>query len=149
MMGTKVDLEKLDNDFKDVVGRYSQAFVDMYFSSGDDVSPETWWVAAEFGGVLAVNDYFFSLDDIRFCVNNSVPWDTVSEWYDYCIRVGMLDSDIPVPNIKSWVGGCPRLSNKKLDSVERKKKEIDRLTEKYRDAIDEIRAEVGMVRTTK
>lgn len=149
MAKTKINVKKLDEDFKDVVKRYSQAFVDMYFTFDDGSVAETWWIAQEFGGILTVNDYYFSLDDIRFCVNWGIPWDTVSEWYDYCVRVGTIDKGIPTPNIKSWSMGCPRLSEEEMSNLEERQRMVDRAAEMFKKEVDDVTSRMGFCKKTE
>ena len=42
---------------------------------------------------------------IRIDIDRDAPVDEWIEWYDYTLRLGMLDA--PYPNYDSWLRGCP------------------------------------------
>lgn len=70
-------------------------------------------------GVLMIGErYFFSLDNIRYVMDNDVAADTVLDWYDYTERLLSL-GHLPLPNLSSWCAGCPRLSEEEISKMER------------------------------
>lgn len=45
------------------------------------------WVAGHIGGIAEfINQYFFSLDDITYDINNKLPKDMIMEWQDHCLE---------------------------------------------------------------
>jgi 3-hydroxy-3-methylglutaryl CoA synthase len=57
----------------------AQYFIARYFGDGAD----TYWVADEIGGVLYINDYFFSLSDMVDFIRYGYSKDKMFEYYDY------------------------------------------------------------------
>ena len=55
-------------------------FVDRYFGKREN---EFFWIAEEVGGVLAVNDYFFNLDDIVEFIKYHYSKDMMFKYYQY------------------------------------------------------------------
>ena len=65
----------------------------------DSETTEVYWVS-EPGSILAINDYFFSFEDIRLIVDEKIQEDKVFEWYDYC-----LENSSKI-NLKSYISGA-------------------------------------------
>jgi len=61
--------------------------------------PEKWWTGNP-GTILAINDYYFSFDDIQKVIDNEYPKEKVFEWYDYCVE---NESKI---NLESYIRGA-------------------------------------------
>lgn len=106
------DLKELYNK---VVEEYCTEFCKKY---GFDDYEQSMWVTGEIGGILSVSDYFINFNTIKFCVDNNVSWYEFVKWYNYCIDLGQIDTNLQTPNIDSWVHGCPRMS---LDDIKRLK----------------------------
>lgn len=72
-------------------------------------SRDGFWIGDEVGGTYAYGDsWFFSYDEMRYIVENDVPFDVYDEWADYVMFA--IEFNQNQPNLKSWVKGCPRLS---------------------------------------
>lgn len=126
--------------FKDeweyVCNRYRDRFVEMYFTCDDGFQANTDWIADRTGEILDVNDgeYVFSMDEIRLCVDNNYKWDDIQAWWNYTMRIRTISDNITVPNLESWMKGCPRRSEEELQHLEtlhRKAVEQRELLEKY------------------
>ena len=102
---------------------YLAAFMEKYDLTCD---PEP-WVANEIGTVAEVGDYFFDFQDIKRCVDEDVTFDTLIEWYDYNIEVGILS--LPTINLKSWLMGAPRISEFRIAEIKTKRCELENLIE--------------------
>lgn len=67
-----------------------------------------YWVSDEIGGTYCFDsDIFINMDDIIYCVTNSISRETYAEWLDYCVWAA--DFNQTTPNLKSWCMGCPRV----------------------------------------
>ena len=75
----------------------AQMFSIKYF--GKDAT-EQYWISDEVGGVYAINDYFFSLNDMVEFISNDYPKYRMFEYYDYALTLAMKDEK-PI-NIKNW-----------------------------------------------
>ena len=127
-----MDKNTLNQRFKALCEEYRKAFVEYYFTE-DGVQADSWWIADEHGGVLCVNDdVFFGFDEIRNCVDNEVEYKDLMEWYDYTLRLGLIDESIPTPNLTSWLKGCPRYSEEQLKKIEKEKRKIKALEEEIK-----------------
>lgn len=102
---------------------YLAAFMKQYDLTCD---PEP-WVGNEIGTVAEVGDYFFDFQDIKRCVDEDVTFDTLIEWYDYNIEVGILS--LPTINLKSWLMGAPRISEFRIAEIKTKRCELENLIE--------------------
>lgn len=108
--------QTLKEEFEHIANKYANKLVEMYFTEDDNIRADFYWVGDEAGGILSVCDYyFFNFDDIRYIVDNNVPFDTWLEWYDYTLIVA--DFALASPNLKSWHHGCPRLSKEQLHNL--------------------------------
>lgn len=113
---------------------YRKKFVEHYFTEEEDVVPtESFWVGGDAGGILCVNDdVFLGFDQIRYCIDNDVEYEDLMEWYDYTLRLGLIDESIPTPNLTSWLKGCPRYSEEQLKKIEKEKRKIIALEEEIK-----------------
>ena len=133
----------LKDKFTKLARKYTLNFLELYFY-GDEPEqlPEFWWVGDEIGGMLVVNDYYFSFDEVRLCVDKNIPENELFEWYEYCNRVMVLDLRLPLPNLDSWVRGCPRISNDELLKKENEKRSLAELNKKFEKDIEDLMEEV-------
>ena len=67
---------------------------------GKDAS-EVFWIADNIGEVLAVNDYFFSLQDIVDFLKYKYTPDEMFDYYDYRLKIDTEGKTTPT-NIKNW-----------------------------------------------
>lgn len=78
-----------------------------------------YWIGDEVGGVYAYDDsIFINIDDIRYCVENNVSYNTYQDWQEYCVWANEFNQ--ATPNLNSWCKGCPRVdeeTQKKLSSM--------------------------------
>lgn len=108
----------LRQQFEAILEDYRSTFINRYFNNDEDNPVSSYWVAGNVGGVLCVqDDMFCSGSDIRFCVDERVDWIDLNNWYAYCLRLGMIDSDITCPSLEDWVNGCPRYSKEDIDDL--------------------------------
>lgn len=102
---------------------YLAAFMEMYELS---CYPHP-WVADEVGTVAEVGDYYFDFQDIKRCVDEDVPFDTLMEWYDYNYEVSILG--LTTINLKSWLMGAPRINKTRIEEIKAKRNELKELIE--------------------
>ena len=122
----------LRQQFEALMDEYRSIFIHRYFNNNDEDPISSYWVANDIGGVLCVqDDMFFSGVDVRYCIDDDVAWIDLNDWYEYCLRLGMIDSDIPTPSLEAWCHGCPRYSKETLDN-------LDILASNVREAQEEL-----------
>ena len=64
-----------------ILGEY---FIERYFGKRENV--EYYWIAEDIGGVLSVNDYFFSLSDIVEFIKYHYSKNMMFKYYDYALE---------------------------------------------------------------
>lgn len=75
----------------------AMAFVARYWKE----YPEVWWVAEDIGGVLFVNDYFFSIQNIVEFMKYDYSPKMMFEWMDYSLeRYSAGDNPICIRDYK-------------------------------------------------
>lgn len=91
---------KRDIAFKNIetaIQDFTDYFVDRYY--GNDAS-EVYWVADDVGGVLFVNDNFFSFHNMVQYVKYRYTAKEMFEHYDYSLEQHMKEKS-PI-NIENW-----------------------------------------------
>ncbi len=128
MATNKKQVNQLRNNFDKAVDEYVAALLKMYEWDGR----YGYWIADDNTGVYAYGDYhFIALADIIYIVDNSVPLDTFEEWDEYCLWAHKFSQTIP--NLPSWVKGCPRLSKDERMHLEKLKDDLKEAIESYKD----------------
>lgn len=132
-------MKEIQKKYNVVVQEYTDLFVAKYFDDGEstmeELKSETYWITEEIGTVFFIGDYFFNFDDIRYCIDNNVEEKQLFSWYDYCSEVRLIGRDITIPNLKSWIEGCPRISNDVISDLKTRKLNIEKLREELEDMI--------------
>ena len=67
-------------EWEKVSQKLAKFFIKKYY--GDDLS-DCWWVGEDIGGVLVVNDDFYSLDRIVDAVKFDATYDQLCDYNDY------------------------------------------------------------------
>lgn len=82
------------------------------------------WVAGNIGDSLFIGDSVVSLNDMLLDLKENVPKDEYWEYDAYCMQAAFYG--VTIPNYRSWLKGCPRLSEddfaKLRDAMERRNK---------------------------
>ena len=87
-----------------------------------------YWIADEIGGVYAYgDDLFINMDDIIFCVENDVTELQYREFLEYCSTANEFGFD--TPNLKSWIAGCPRVSENTFKQLRELKDNLHKVVE--------------------
>lgn len=90
----------IEKEYNEVIKRYVFEFKRRYF---DNVEEDTYWIGDEtFGGVLYINDYYFSFNNIKYAIDNSVDEKSLFEWYDHITSYGIENDNQVPPTLKEW-----------------------------------------------
>ena len=83
------------------------------------------WIGEEVGGVYDYGYGMFtiSMDDIIYCVENDVKREQYMEWQEYICDASEFGFDLP--NLKSWMMGCPRTSPEAFERLRKMKAELN------------------------
>ena len=73
-------LDNLKNDYEKSVMNYLEFFCIKQQCEFD------YWVADQIGTIAAFGDNFFSLDNIRFDIDNEIEKGVIYEWQYHCIE---------------------------------------------------------------
>ena len=84
-----------------------------------------YWIGDDVGGVLDYGggDFTIGMDDMRYCVENDVTQEQYIEWQEYCCDAAEFGFDLP--NLKSWMMGCPRTSPEAFERLRKMKAELN------------------------
>lgn len=113
---------KLEQDYKNACNAYLKAFGLNYelFSNEDSPSSESltnMWVLEEPGTIAEICGYFVKMEEIILCVDKNVPFNEFERWYQYNLDLSCIDISVPKINLRSWLGGCPRKTQKQIDGM--------------------------------
>lgn len=76
---------------------------------------DTEWVCGEPGDIAIIGDYSADMRTIIDDLEMDAPEEEFIKWYDYCIEAH--DLGIDSPNFRSWVKGCPRIPEERLQRL--------------------------------
>lgn len=76
---------------------------------------DTEWVAGEPGEIATIGDYYVGMRTIIDDLEMDAPEEEFIRWYDYCLEAH--DLGIASPNFRSWVKGCPRIPEERLQRL--------------------------------
>lgn len=76
---------------------------------------DTYWVGNEPGDVAIIGDYSADMRTIIDDLEMDAPEEEFIKWYDYCLEAH--DLGIDSPNFRSWVKGCPRIPEERLQRL--------------------------------
>lgn len=125
-------LDHLRKNYEKACNAYLVALLDVW-----ELDPHYgYWIADEVGGLYAYGDcVFINMQDIIYCVENNVSYNTYMEWLDYCTWAEEFGQD--TPNIESWCMGCPRVSDEEQKKLTDMKLELNKLMEETKKNVKE------------
>lgn len=82
-----------------------------------------YWIGDDVGGVYGYDGGFtINMDDIIYCVENGVNERQYCEWQEYIVDASEFGFDMP--NLKSWMHGCPRTPQEIFDKLRAMKRDL-------------------------
>ena len=96
---------------------------------------EGYWIGNQIGEVYDFGDMTFDFRDILTDLKEDAPKDEIFKWRDYMMRIWSINHMaggvlLKENNYRSWLKGCPRLTEEELNAVE----------DKWKTLVDEIAA---------
>ena len=84
-----------------------------------------YWIGEEIGGVYDYGGGMFTIgmNDIIYCVEHDIGREQYIEWQEYCCDAAEFGFDMP--NLKSWIMGCPRTSQEVFKKLRKMKEELN------------------------
>lgn len=113
--------------YKDACNNIISLFAEHYeVSVGKDD-----WVGGEVGSTICINEEFYlGMDEIILMLNKDVSWNEFLRWWDYNLDAHFLN--LNALNLRSWLNGCPRLSQEQIDELKKMRKDLDDIVETYK-----------------
>lgn len=122
------DKKKLKENYEKACNAYLEVFCCKH---GFPYESGTEWVNKEVGGVACCGDYYFDMNTICTDIDSDAPEGEVLIWYDYTLDAS--EFNLPVPNYKHWLMGCPRTAKEWFDNMHTKREELDNLIKEESD----------------
>ena len=113
-------MSKLRENYNNACNAYLKAFCDKHTFDYEDAKVS--WVAGDVGGVCLLGDFYVSFVDMIIDIEEEAPEKEYFNYYDYsleCHEYGFF-----CPNYKSWLHGCPRLSEGQRKSIREAKNRV-------------------------
>lgn len=92
---------KLIENYEKAVIEITSKFIEKNFQNEDE-EPTFEWVGRDIGGVIYINDYFFSFTDILEFTKLKATTKQVFDYGDYSLRC-FYDKSLPKYNIKNFL----------------------------------------------
>lgn len=133
-------MESLKQSWADVCDRYLRAFCKKHELSYEDA----YWVADDAGTVVCIGDYFISMDEIRYDIDNSIRAGVWEEYEDYDSRIRDIELRYDLLfnperdkgrlrhlNYESFCMGAPGYTEEELEKFEAYIKSISDVKEEF------------------
>ena len=125
-----MSIENLKLNYDKVASEYEKKLCHLWEIS------DGYWVGEEKGGLYCFLDTeSINYGDMVFAVNNSIPFKDFLEWSDYNSDASEFGFDFI--NFRSWVAGCPRLSQSAIDRLKKLKKDLEEAINEERNNYDQ------------
>lgn len=115
-------MNNLKKDYDAACEAYLKAFAEKHDYEYDPDS----WVGSDAGTIACVSELFVDMVTIRTDIDRDAPEDEFIQWYDYCLRLGMLNCK-GIPNFDSWLRKCPIRSEDEILDMEKRREYIEGL----------------------
>lgn len=124
--------KNLKPDFEAAVDAYVEELLCMWSDYDKDdpaFSPfYGHWAGDDKSGVYCYEDNFFiSLSDIIYCVENNVGYKEYQDWSEYCVEC--KEWGFSTPNLDAWHHGFKRVPQETFDELNRRRRQLDALVE--------------------
>ena len=101
-----------------------------------------YWVGDDVGGIYDYDGGFtISMEDIIYCVEHDVTRHQYMEWQDYTCNAA--EFNMTVPNLRSWMMGCPRADGAVFERLRSLKEEFLKAVDDENSRIRQASAECG------
>lgn len=104
------------------------------YEGKDDVD-FCWWVGDDVGGACCFDDdTFICMDDIRYCVDNDVEYNTYLDYIDYSCKCS--EYGFGSMNLDAFVKGAPRVSNEQFEKLDGLKHDLYEAVDNVKKSMD-------------
>jgi glutathione S-transferase len=96
-----------------------------------------YWIADEDGTLYDYGDGMFTInmDNIIYCVLGDITREQYMEWQEYICDAA--EFDFPLPNLRSWMRGCPRTPPEAFEKLRKLKQDLNDAVEEEKKKIME------------
>lgn len=117
----------------ELISRYENAvnaIIEEFKKKQELTSNEGYWIGNQIGEVYDFGDaYTFDFNDVLLDIKENAVKGEIFKWRNYMLRIwqlnnmagGVLLNEI---NYRSWIKGCPRLTDDELNTIETKWKNL-------------------------
>ena len=126
-------MSKLRKNYDEACNAYLNAFCTKH--GFDYAEAKECWVAGDIGGVCMLGEYFISLEDMITDIDLFASEGEYFRYYDYSMECH--EYNIFCPNYKSWLSGCPRLSDEQRKSIREAKNRVELAKKELEKCIEE------------
>lgn len=74
------------SDYGQACKAINEAFAAKYFTDEEGNIEEWYCVADKQDAVMGIGDWFFSMEDRIQALENNIPWEVLSNWYDESLQ---------------------------------------------------------------
>lgn len=91
----------------------------------------------EVGSLYDYGDGMFTInmDNIIYCVLGDITREQYMEWQEYICDAA--EFDFPMPNLRSWMHGCPRTSQETFERFRKLKADLNKAVEEEKERMKE------------
>lgn len=115
---------------RDLYRRGCNQYLELFCEKHGYGMDYTSWVGGEPGSVAEIGDYFVGMQTIIDDLTMDAPEEEFIRWYDYCLEADALGIDSP--NYRSWLKGCPRVPEDRLQRLRHLRDELREETERIK-----------------
>lgn len=126
-------MSKLRENYDKACNAYLEAFCKKHGFDYYDAKDS--WVAGDVGSVCLLGDFYVSFVDMIIDIEEDAPEKEYFKYYDYSLECH--EYGIFCPNYKSWLRGCPILSDEQLKSLREAKNRVELAKENLNRCIEE------------
>ena len=134
-------MKSLKKKFENIVNEYIAEFVAKHEYEF------AYWVGGQVGGMASfIDQYFLTLEDIRYDIDNDIPSPTIFRWQDYVVEWMIRLPELHSINLKSYCMGARysdeeinRLLSDKAQKLEDRVKANEEIVDELMRRIDALR----------
>lgn len=127
-----MQVSEIQKNYKDAIEQYCTAFCEKH---GDEYNPKR-WMYEEMGGLYLLEGKTpFSIDDIRFDIDNDIPSETLFKWKEYQYRLALLGTGLTV-TYKDYVHGFRPYTEAQLMRMRELTEQREATEKEFKELID-------------
>lgn len=122
--------DRIIEKYETYTNKLVEKFIIKYFEVDEALDVEVYWIGEDVGSVCMINDYFFDMCDIRFCLKNNVEVNKLFEWYDY-----VLENPDEYINLRSFNMGAEAIIRERKESIEKSRIAVEESEKQFKELL--------------